>query len=69
MYEVTKLILPKIGITPTAFFLNGWSLGGVVTMSFLERLERSNTKVTGVGTAAAQYDGYVMTNCKKIQKQ
>lgn len=62
MYEVTKLILPKIGITPTAFFLTGWSQGGVVTMSFLERLERSNTKVTGVGTAAAQCDGYVMTN-------
>jgi pimeloyl-ACP methyl ester carboxylesterase len=62
MYEVTKLILPKIGITPTSFFLTGWSQGGVVTMSFLERLERSNTKVTGVGTAAAQCDGYVMTN-------
>lgn len=62
MYEVTKLILPKLGITPTAFFLTGWSQGGVVTMSFLERLERSNTKVTGVGTAAAQCDGYVMTN-------
>jgi pimeloyl-ACP methyl ester carboxylesterase len=62
MYEVTKLILPKIGITPTAFFLTGWSQGGVVTMSFLERLERSNTKVTAVGTAAAQCDGYVMTN-------
>lgn len=62
MYEVTKLILPKIGINPTAFFLTGWSQGGVVTMSFLERLERSNTKVTGVGTAAAQCDGYIMTN-------
>jgi pimeloyl-ACP methyl ester carboxylesterase len=62
MYEVTKLILPEIGINPTAFFLTGWSQGGVVTMSFLERLERSNTKVTGVGTAAAQCDGYVMTN-------
>lgn len=34
MYEVTKLILPKIGITPTAFFLTGWSQGGVVTMTF-----------------------------------
>jgi len=69
MYEVTKLILPKIGITPTAFFLTGWSLGEVVTISFLEQLERSNTKVIGVVSAAAQCDGYVMTNCKKIQKQ
>ncbi len=64
MYEVTKLIMPKIGITPTAFFLTGWSQGGVVTMSFLELLKRTKTKVTGVGTAAAQCDGYVMTNCK-----
>lgn len=62
MYEVTKLILPKIGITPTAFFLTGWSQGGVVTMTFLERLERSNTKVTAAATVAAQCDGYVMLN-------
>lgn len=62
MYEVTKLILPKIGITPTSFFLTGWSQGGVVTMTFLERLERSNTKVTAAATVAAQCDGYVMLN-------
>lgn len=62
MYEVTKLILPKIGINPTAFFLTGWSQGGVVTMTFLERLERSNTKVTAAATVAAQCDGYVMLN-------
>ena len=62
MYEVTKLILPKIGISPTSFFLTGWSQGGVVTMTFLERLERSNTKVTAAATVAAQCDGYVMLN-------
>lgn len=62
LYEVAKIILPKIGITPTNFFLTGWSQGGVVTMSFLERLERSNTPVTAVGTVAAQCDGYIMTN-------
>jgi pimeloyl-ACP methyl ester carboxylesterase len=62
LYEVAKQVLPKLGITPTAFFLTGWSQGGVVTMSFLERLERSKTPVTAVGTASAQCDGFVMLN-------
>ncbi len=62
MYEAAKVILNKEGISVTDFFISGWSQGAVITMAFLEKLEASGIKVKAAGTAAAQCDGYVMTN-------
>lgn len=62
MYEASKVVLAKEGISISNFFITGWSQGGVITMSFLEKLESSGVKVTAAGTACAQCDGYVMTN-------
>ena len=62
MYEAAKIILAKEGIGINDFFISGWSQGGVITMAFLEKLEASGVKVKAVGTAAAQCDGFVMTN-------
>lgn len=62
MYEASKVILAKEGISSTDFFITGWSQGGVITMGFLEKLEASGVKVKAAGTSAAQCDGFVMTN-------
>jgi pimeloyl-ACP methyl ester carboxylesterase len=62
MYEAAKIILAKENISITDFFISGWSQGGVITMAFLEKLEASGVKVKAAGTAAAQCDGFVMTN-------
>ncbi|MFM7709279.1 MAG: alpha/beta hydrolase family protein [Ferruginibacter sp.] len=62
MYEAAKLILEKEGIAISSLFVTGWSQGGVITMSFLEKLESAGVKVSAAGTAAAQCDGYIMTN-------
>jgi hypothetical protein len=62
MYKAANLILNKEGITVSDFFLTGWSQGGVITMAFLEKLETIGIRVKAVGTAAAQCDGFVMTN-------
>jgi pimeloyl-ACP methyl ester carboxylesterase len=60
MYRSSLAVLAKEGISPKELFLTGWSQGGVVTMCFLEVLEKNNVAVAAVGTAAAQCDGYVM---------
>lgn len=60
MYRSSLAVLAKEGISAKELFLTGWSQGGVVTMCFLEVLEKNNVAVTAVGTAAAQCDGYVM---------
>jgi len=62
MYEAAKVILSKEQISTTDFFITGWSQGGVVTMSFLEKLEGLGVKVKAAGTASAQCDGYVMSS-------
>jgi len=62
MYEAAKLILSKESINISEFFISGWSQGGVITMAFLEKLEKSKVKVKAAGTAAAQCEGFVMTN-------
>lgn len=62
MYQASLAILAKEGISVSDFFLTGWSQGGVITMAYLEKLESYRIKVKAVGTAAAQCDGYVMTN-------
>ena len=62
MYQAAKVVLAKEGVLTTNFFITGWSQGGVITMSYLEKLENSGVKVTAAGTACAQCDGYIMTN-------
>jgi pimeloyl-ACP methyl ester carboxylesterase len=62
MYKAANLILNKEGVTISDFFLTGWSQGGVITMAFLEKLESVGIRVKAAGTAAAQCDGFVMTN-------
>lgn len=62
MYQAALAILAKEGISVSDFFLTGWSQGGVITMAYLEKLESYRVKVKAVGTAAAQCDGYIMTN-------
>ncbi len=62
MYEASKVILAKEGISSTDFFITGWSQGAVITMGFLEKLEASGVKVKAAGTASAQCDGYIMTS-------
>jgi pimeloyl-ACP methyl ester carboxylesterase len=62
MYKASEAILHKEGISTTDFFISGWSQGGVITMAFLEKLEASGVKVKAAGTAAAQCDGFIMTN-------
>lgn len=62
LYEASKIILAKENISVNDFFISGWSQGGVITMAFLEKLEETGVKVIAAGTAAAQCDGFVMTN-------
>lgn len=62
MYQAAKIILNREGIALTDFFIGGWSQGAVITMAFLEKLESVGVKVKAAGTAAAQCDGYIMTN-------
>jgi len=62
MYQASKIILDKEGVRITDFFVSGWSQGAVITMAYLEKLEASGVNVKAASTAAAQCDGYVMTN-------
>ena len=60
MYRASLAVLAKQGIAAKEFFLTGWSQGGVVSMCFLETLEKNNIPVTAASTACAQCDGFVM---------
>ncbi len=62
MYRAALTVFHKGGISISKVFSSGWSQGGVITMAFLERLESLGVPVSAVGTAAAQCDGFVMTN-------
>ncbi len=60
MYRSSLAVLAKEGIAPMQLFLTGWSQGGVVSMCFLEALEKNNIAVAAASTACAQCDGFVM---------
>lgn len=60
MYRASLAVLAKQGIAAKEFFLTGWSQGGVVSMCFLETLEKNNIPVAAASTACAQCDGFVM---------
>ena len=60
MYRASLAVLANEGIAMKQLFLTGWSQGGVVSMGFLETLEKNNIAVAAASTACAQCDGFVM---------
>ena len=50
------------GVHVGNLLLSGWSQGGLVTMAFLERLEREGIPVTGASTASAPSDVLAATS-------
>lgn len=59
--DVVKFLATK-GIEPRRFFLGGWSLGGLNTTGFLERLEQEGVAVTAAFTASAPNDPFASLN-------
>ncbi len=58
LYKDVQLFLSSKGISTSDFFLGGWSLGGLNTTGFLERLEGSNVRVKATFTASSPADPY-----------
>jgi len=58
LYLDTLSFLKTKGITPSALFIGGWSLGGLNTTGFLEKLEAEGVKVTAAFTASAPSDPF-----------
>ncbi len=56
MLRASKDVLAQMQIATGKLFLGGWSLGGFVTMAFLERLEKDGVKVSGAATASGPAD-------------
>ena len=56
MLRASKAVLAQMQIATGKLFLGGWSLGGFVTMAFLERLEKDGVKVSGAATASGPAD-------------
>ncbi len=60
-YAVLELLKEK-QLNKTDLFVTGWSQGGIVSLAFLEKLNKYNILVKAAGTAACQNDGYSLTN-------
>lgn len=60
LYKDVLVFLSSKGIAQTHLFLGGWSLGGLNTTGFLERLEASSVRVSGSFTAASPADPYAV---------
>lgn len=58
LYKDVQLFLSSKGISPSHVFLGGWSLGGLNTTGFLERLEGANVQVKATFTASSPADPY-----------
>jgi pimeloyl-ACP methyl ester carboxylesterase len=58
LYLDTLGFLASKGITPSDLFIGGWSLGGLNTTGFLEKLEAEGVKVTAAFTASAPSDPF-----------
>jgi len=56
MLIASRAVLASLEIEAPKLFISGWSQGGWVTMSFLERLERTGIPVTAAATASAPVD-------------
>ncbi len=58
MLTASEAVLAQMKISTGKLFISGWSLGGFVTMAFLERLETAGVKVDGAATASGPADVY-----------
>jgi len=56
MHAAAQKLFLGLGISTNALFLNGWSQGALVSVSFQEALESRGMKVNGVSTAATPAD-------------
>lgn len=52
MYKASENLIKSMNLSTDSLFLNGWSQGGLVALSFQEALEARGIKVNGVSTAA-----------------
>lgn len=62
MYYSARAVLEREHVQVTNFFVTGWSLGGFVTMAFLEKLESVGIPVRAASTASAPSDALVAFN-------
>ncbi len=62
LYYASLEILQEKEINKTDLFITGWSQGGLVSLSFLEKLNKYKIMVKASGTAACQNDGFSLTN-------
>lgn len=56
MYRALRVFMSQKGLQEKNLFLAGWSQGGLVTMQFLEKLEREGIFVKAASTAAGPTD-------------
>ncbi|WP_435020176.1 hypothetical protein TA3x_001686 [Tundrisphaera sp. TA3] len=57
------------GVEATDLLLSGWSQGGLVTMSFLQKLEERGIKVAGASTASAPSDVLAATSAMLFHRR
>lgn len=60
MLRASRAVLSHLQVPTGPLFLGGWSQGGFVTMSLLERLEQEGIAVAGTATASAPIALYPM---------
>lgn len=58
MLLASRAVMAQMKVADSKLFLAGWSQGGFVTMAFLEKLEKSGTRVDAAVTASAPVDVY-----------
>jgi len=56
MYAASQKLIKSLNLTTDRLFLNGWSEGALVSISFQETLESKGVKIDGVSTAATPAD-------------
>jgi hypothetical protein len=56
MYAASQKLIKSLSLTTDRLFLNGWSEGALVSISFQEMLEAKGVKIDGVSTAATPAD-------------
>ena len=62
LVPAARAVLADLGLAPSGLFIAGWSQGGYVTMTMLERLEQIGTPVTAAATASAPLDLWAALN-------
>jgi pimeloyl-ACP methyl ester carboxylesterase len=62
MLLASRAVLDEMKLSASKLFLTGWSLGGFVTFSMLEKLETIGIPVQAVGTASAPADMFALLN-------